>query len=213
MMRILKSFKDFMIKSNDVVRGNFIAVGSMEPAIEMWDLNVLDEVQPSLILGGAIEKKKKKKGKKVEKCVNYKVDSHTGAILSLAWNKSYRNLLASASADKLGKVWVVAISRDGKAPAHFGFKWSVGSVLIATGSEDKMVKLWDLSNNQPSCIASQNRKAGAVFSLSFSEDCPFLLALGGSKGKLEVSIATVLDQPTIKIYDFEISKIYIVTRR
>ncbi|GJT02164.1 uncharacterized WD repeat-containing protein [Tanacetum coccineum] len=58
--------------------------------------------------------------------------------------------------------------------------------LIATGSEDKMVKLWDLSNNQPSCIASQNRKAGAVFSLSFSEDCPFLLALGGSKGKLEL---------------------------
>lgn len=109
------------------------------------------------------------------------------------------------------------------------------------------VKLWDLSNDQPSCVASKNPKAvcdffiwwtflvieikmginnvhkigsiiacvfvqtavyiydcvytevivtlsskcycqGAVFSISFSEDCPFLLAIGGSKGKLEVSI-------------------------
>ncbi|KAL9257165.1 putative WD repeat-containing protein [Drosera capensis] len=31
--------------------------------------------------------------------------------------------------------------------------------LLATGSMDKMVKLWDLSNNQPSCVASKNPKA------------------------------------------------------
>lgn len=29
---------------------------------------------------------------------------------------------------------------------------------------------------------------GAVFSVSFSADCPFLLAVGGSKGRLEVSL-------------------------
>ncbi|KAF5179055.1 hypothetical protein FRX31_031352, partial [Thalictrum thalictroides] len=29
-------------------------------------------------------------------------------------------------------------------------------------------------------------KAGAVFSITFSEECPFLLAIGGSKGKLQV---------------------------
>ncbi|RVW51617.1 putative WD repeat-containing protein C17D11.16 [Vitis vinifera] len=58
--------------------------------------------------------------------------------------------------------------------------------FLATGSTDKMVKLWDLSNNQPSCVATRNPKAGAVFSISFSEDRPFLLAIGGSTGKLEV---------------------------
>ncbi|GMJ07409.1 hypothetical protein like AT4G18905 [Hibiscus trionum] len=51
---------------------------------------------------------------------------------------------------------------------------------------DKMVKFWDLSNNQPSCVASKNSKARAVFSVSFSQDNPFLLAIGGSKGKLGV---------------------------
>ncbi|XP_042501718.1 uncharacterized WD repeat-containing protein C17D11.16-like isoform X1 [Macadamia integrifolia] len=31
--------------------------------------------------------------------------------------------------------------------------------LLSTGSADKMVKLWDVSNNEPSCVASRNPKA------------------------------------------------------
>ncbi|KAL3648834.1 hypothetical protein CASFOL_005237 [Castilleja foliolosa] len=262
-------------------RGNFVAIGSMEPAIEIWDLDTIDEVQPSATLGGIIEKKRK--GKK--KSIKYKEDSHTDAVLGLAWNKEYRNILASASADKLVKVWDVAtekcnltlenhtdkvqavawnnfahqvllsgsfdrsvVMKDGRVPSHSGFRWSVaadveslawdphtehsfvvslenGTItgfdirnassdvssqpkpsftidahdkavcaiaynssapnLLATGSMDKMVKIWDLSS-QPSCIASKNPKAGAVFSISFSEDCPFTLAIGGSTGKLQV---------------------------
>ncbi|KAI5670108.1 hypothetical protein M9H77_10472 [Catharanthus roseus] len=265
-------------------KGNFLAVGSMDPSIEIWDLDIMDEVQPSAVLGGIVEKKKKKKGKK--KSIKYKDDSHTDSVLGLAWNKEYRNVLASASADKLVKIWDVAtekcsvtmehhtdkvqavawnhfvpqvllsgsfdryvVMRDGRIPSHSGLKWSVaadveslawdphteysfvvslenGMVtgfdirasscnqssegqpsftlhahdkavctlsynrsvpnLLATGSMDKMVKLWDLSNNQPSCIASKNPKAGAVFSVSFSNDSPYLLAMGGSKGKLEL---------------------------
>ncbi|KAK8716329.1 hypothetical protein V6N13_043644 [Hibiscus sabdariffa] len=263
-------------------KGNFLAVGSMEPSIEIWDLDIIDEVQPCLVLGGTVEKKTKK-GKKKPK---YKDGSHTGAVLGLAWNKEYRNILASASADKQVKIWDVAagkcnitmehhegkvqavawnhhvpqvllsgsfdrsvVMKDGRVPTHSGFKWSVsaeveclawdphteysfvvsledGTIrgydiraaksdpsseskpsftlhahdkaactisynpaapnLLATGSMDKTVKLWDLSNNQPSCVASKNPKAGAVFSISFSHDNPFLLAIGGSKGKLGV---------------------------
>ncbi|XP_075487916.1 uncharacterized protein LOC142527084 [Primulina tabacum] len=258
-------------------KGNFIAVGSMEPAIEIWDLDIVCTLQSiffikyTLFLDG-------------QKSVKYKAGSHTDAVLGLAWNKEYRNILASASADKLVKIWDVAtekcditmdhhadkvqavawnhfspqvllsgsfdhsvVMKDGRVPSHGGFKWPVvadveslawdphtehsfvvslenGMVicfdvraasselssepkptftlhahekavcaisyntavpnLLATGSMDKMVKLWDLSN-QPSCIASENPKAGAVFSISFSDDCPFSLAIGGSKGKLQ----------------------------
>ncbi|KAJ6907189.1 periodic tryptophan protein 1 [Populus alba x Populus x berolinensis] len=265
-------------------KGNFIAVGSMEPAIEIWDLDIIDEVQPAVVLGGTEEKKKKKKGKKVS--IKYKEGSHTDSVLGLAWNKHFRNILASASADKQVKIWdVVAgkcditmehhtdkvqavawnhhepqvllsgsfdrsvVMKDGRLPSDPGFKWLVtadveslawdphdkhlfvvsledGTVqgfdiraaksgsasdlkpsftlhahdkavctisynplapnLLATGSTDKMVKLWDLSNNQPSCLVSKNPKAGAIFSVSFSEDNPFLLAIGGSKGTLEL---------------------------
>lgn len=272
---------DCPLKGGD--RGNFVAVGSMEPAIEIWDLDVIDEVEPSLVLGGAVEKKKKK-GKK--KSIKYKEGSHTDSVLGLTWNKEFRNILASASADKLVKIWDVAtgkcsitmdhhtdkvqavafshhvpqillsgsfdhsvVLKDGRKPLHSGYRWSVtadveslawdphaehnfvvslengmiqgfdiraatsnsGSELkpsftlhahdkaassisynpsapnlLASGSIDKMVKLWDLSNNQPSCVASRNPKAGAVFSVSFSEESPFMLAIGGSKGKLEM---------------------------
>ncbi|PON75680.1 Guanine nucleotide-binding protein, beta subunit [Parasponia andersonii] len=280
------AWMDCPLKGGD--RGSFLAVGSMEPSIEIWDLDVIDEVQPCMVLGGIAEKKKKKKkkGKKKETSVKYKEGSHTDSVLGLAWNKQYRNVLASASADKTVKIWDVAagkcditlehhsdkvqavawnyhapqvllsgsfdhsmVMRDGRMPSHSGYKWLVNSDveslawdphteysfvvsledgtvkgfdiraatsdpasesqpsftlhahdkavcsisynssapnLLATGSMDKMVKLWDLSNNQPSCIASKNPKAGAVFSVSFSEDSPFLLAIGGSKGKLQM---------------------------
>ncbi|EFH60406.1 hypothetical protein ARALYDRAFT_900251 [Arabidopsis lyrata subsp. lyrata] len=60
--------------------------------------------------------------------------------------------------------------------------------LLAMGSADESVKLWDLSNNQPSWIATHlpNAVRGIVFSVSFSADCPFLLDVGGSEGKLKV---------------------------
>ncbi|RID78146.1 hypothetical protein BRARA_A00999 [Brassica rapa] len=64
---------------------------------------------------------------------------------------------------------------------------------------DKTVKLWDLSNNEPSCITSHKPKAGAVFSISFSADNPFLLAIGGSKGELHVW-DTLLDANVARKY-------------
>lgn len=263
-------------------KGNFVAVGTVEPGIEIWDLDIIDEVQPCLMLGGVSEKKRK--GKK--KSTKYKKDSHSASVLGLAWNKEFRNILASASADKLVKIWDLStgkcsitmehhtdkvqavawnhhvpqvllsgsfdhtvVMKDGRQPSHSGYKWSVdadvesltwdphnehsfvvslenGTVqafdirsatsdpesqqkpsftlhahdkavcsvcynpaapnLLATGSTDKMVKLWDLSDNQPSCIASQNPRAGAVFSVGFSGDSPFTLAIAGSKGILQI---------------------------
>ncbi|KAI7732736.1 hypothetical protein M8C21_005565 [Ambrosia artemisiifolia] len=252
-------------------KGNFMAVGTMDPGIGIWDLDIINQDEPAaLTLGGIAEKQIIKKGKKIKESIKYNEDSHTDSVLALAWNKVYRNILASGSADKMVKIWDVQalawnhkehevllsgsfdhtiVMRDGRVPSHSGFKWSVGADveslawdphdqhlfvaslengtvvgfdirtatsnpttelkpkftlhahdknvraisynplvpnLLATGSEDKMVKLWDLSNNQPSCVASQNCKAGAVFSMSFSEDCPFLLAVAGSRGDLKL---------------------------
>uniref|UniRef100_A0A0D6R4C8 Anaphase-promoting complex subunit 4-like WD40 domain-containing protein n=1 Tax=Araucaria cunninghamii TaxID=56994 RepID=A0A0D6R4C8_ARACU len=283
---------DCNLKGGD--KGNFVAVGTMQLEIEIWDLDVLDAVEPAVVLGGPVKgdtngnltKLKKKKKKKNKEAITFKEGSHIDSVLGLAWNTEYRNVLASASADNSVKIWDIVAEKcehtvrshtdkvqavawnsnqatvllsgsfdrsvvmtDMRAPTHPGIRWPVpadveslawdphtdhsfvvsledGTVrgfdirgtasaaddgskpiftlhahdkavctisynpaapnLLATGSMDKMVKLWDMTNNQPLCIASINPKIGAVFSACFSRDSPFLLASGGSKGVLHV---------------------------
>ncbi len=106
-------------------RANIAAVGSFEPGIELWDMDVVDAVEPLATLGGADYaaaraaaataaaateggeggggkkkkgSKKKKKGSSPE--VPVKPGSHEDAVLGLAWNPAYRNVLASASGEQ-----------------------------------------------------------------------------------------------------------------
>jgi periodic tryptophan protein 1 len=99
---------DFPVGKKDAPadgRGNFVAVGTMDPDIELWDLDIVDCMYPNAILGQGGQqqpdqpKKKKKKSKKAH------ADYHVDAVLSLAANRQHRNLLASASADKTVKLW------------------------------------------------------------------------------------------------------------
>ncbi|KAG0498411.1 hypothetical protein HPP92_003102 [Vanilla planifolia] len=134
---------DCNLKSGD--KGNFLAVGSMEPAIEIWDLDLIDEVQPFVVLGGV--SKKKNKGKK--KTIVYRKDSHRDAVLGLAWNKEVRNVLASASADKSVKIWDMVTGKCVASVDHHTDKvqtvaWNRQSPeLLLSGSFDKSVVMVD----------------------------------------------------------------------
>lgn len=60
----------------------------MQPAIEIWNLDVLDPLEPTVTLGGIIEEKKfSKKGKKGKKSVedDLNVGSHEAAVMGLSW--------------------------------------------------------------------------------------------------------------------------------
>ncbi|KAF9059588.1 WD40-repeat-containing domain protein [Rhodocollybia butyracea] len=145
--------------------GNYIAVGTLDPEIEIWSLDVVEAMYPNTVLGrpdktkahipvplGTGKKKKKKtKSRQVEKAY------HVDAVLGLSWNKKQRNLLASASADRTVKLW--DLSRDptisgGEGGALRSFdvhkdkvqavQWNEKDpAVLLTGSYDRTVRTFD----------------------------------------------------------------------
>ncbi len=279
--------------------GNFVAVGTMSPEIEVWDLDVVDSMYPNAILGQEPDataetetndesSTKKKSSKKKKKKLKANDDYHVDAVLALAANRQHRNLLASASADKTIKLWDLTtgkcaksytmhndkvcaldwhptestvllsgsydrtvIATDMRAPDAVAPKWvveadvekvrwdahdpnfffvttEIGTVhyfdarvvptshdkpskpvwtlhahdgavsafdistsvpgLLATGSEDKRVKLWNIENNTPSMVVARNLDVGRIFSVQFAPDpdVAFRLSVAGSRGQLQV---------------------------
>ena len=64
----------FYSPSGRVEAGNFAAVGSMSPGVEIWDLDVTDSVEPVASLGGELTgAKAPKPGKKAKKGSSRKV--------------------------------------------------------------------------------------------------------------------------------------------
>jgi periodic tryptophan protein 1 len=94
--------------SDDAEAGaNFAAIGTMDPDIEIWDLDVVDCMYPKTILGQGVDEDESKKKKKKKKSKSRKPSPthHVDAVLALAANRAHRNLLASASADATVKLW------------------------------------------------------------------------------------------------------------
>ncbi|KAF6839910.1 WD domain-containing protein [Colletotrichum plurivorum] len=128
---------------------NFVAIGTMDPDIEVWDLDTVDCMYPNAILGQAgegSEERKKKKKKKAKANDEYHVD----AVLALAANRKHRNLLASASADKTVKLWDLHTAKCAKSYTYHTDKvcslaWhSVESTVLLSGSYDRTVVAADM---------------------------------------------------------------------
>lgn len=138
--------------------GNFVAVGTMEPDIEIWDLDIVDCLYPNAILGQGGEEHenesnskssdKKRKKKKKSKKANDKY--HVDAVLALAANRQHRNLLASASADRTVKLWDLTTAKCAKSYTHHTDKvcaldWHPKeSTVLLSGSYDRTVMAADM---------------------------------------------------------------------
>ena len=74
-----------------------MAIGTFHPEIEIWNTDVLDALEPEAVLGGLVAGKRR----------TLKPGSHRQAVMGLSWNREYRNVLASSSADTTVKLWDV----------------------------------------------------------------------------------------------------------
>ncbi|KAK0612939.1 WD40-repeat-containing domain protein [Bombardia bombarda] len=129
---------------------NFVAIGTFDPDIEIWDLDTVDCMYPNAILGQGgnnadIEKKKKKKKNK-----KANGEYHVDAVLALAANRKHRNLLASASADKTVKLWDLHTTKCAQSYNYHTDKvcalaWhQVESTVLLTGSYDHTAAIADM---------------------------------------------------------------------
>ncbi|CAH0519004.1 unnamed protein product [Peronospora belbahrii] len=184
--------------------GSFVAVGTFKPGIEIWDLNVIDVLEPSATLR-----------------------RHQDAVMALDWNSSHRNMLASGSADSTVKVWDITTQKclytmahhsnkvqsvrwnpaettvlasasfdrkivvlDGRQPdafSKFELSAEVESIAwvphnpstIVVSTEDGVVVGFDVRINGSTPLFRFDAHAGAVSAISFSAQVPGLMATAG----------------------------------
>ncbi|XP_056636224.1 periodic tryptophan protein 1 homolog [Diorhabda carinulata] len=118
-------------------KGNYCAVGSMTPIIEVWDLDIMNVIEPAFTLGRVGNKK------------NKNPIGHTDAVLALAWNKTYEHILSSGSVDQTVLLWDMEIKKPSTTIKSFQEKvqcldWHPleGQTLLAGGC-DKSARVFD----------------------------------------------------------------------
>ncbi|KAI9469775.1 MAG: WD40-repeat-containing domain protein [Benjaminiella poitrasii] len=128
-------------KDPNAATGNYAAIGTFDPNIEIWDLDTIDVMFPETILGHT--DKSKKRLKKVNN------QYHVDAIMDLSWNKHHRNFLLSSSADGTVKLWDLSTSKCVQSYTHHSDKvqsvvWHpTEPTLFVSGSYDKTVCVLD----------------------------------------------------------------------
>ncbi|KAF8121749.1 transductin family protein/WD-40 repeat family protein [Boletus edulis] len=153
----------------DEAQENVYAVGTLDPEIEIWSLDVIESMYPDMVLGrpdktaahvpvpAGTGKKKRKKTKARPTSDTHHVD----AVLGLSWNRTHRHMLASASADRTVKLWDLSraptADADGSGESaaairSFNFhKDKVQAVqwndkeptVLLSGSYDRTVRVFD----------------------------------------------------------------------
>jgi len=154
--------------------GNMLAVGSMSPIVDVWDLDLIDCLEPAYKLGRKAKKKKK-----------ISAVGHKDAVLALSWNKQAEHVLASGSVDKTVILWDLEAGSVAKQLKDFSDKvqtlqWHYQEAQsLLTGSCDSQVKIFDCRsdssfkawtlNGEVECVA-WDKTSGKPFNFLASTD-------------------------------------------
>lgn len=173
------------------VDGSFVAVGTFKPGIEIWNLDVLDVLEPSATLGGEASDElrdvampqiaKRRKNKQVA----LKPGSHTDAVMALDWNSSHRNMLASGSADSTVKVWDITTQACLYTMNHHSSKvqsvrWNPAeTTVLASAAFDRTIVVLD--GRQPDAFSKFTLSAD-VESLTWAPHSPSTIVAATEDG-------------------------------
>nr|XP_023012005.1 periodic tryptophan protein 1 homolog [Leptinotarsa decemlineata] len=157
--------------------GNYCAVGTMSPIIEVWDLDMMNVIEPSFTLGKAGSKKK-----------NRKRIGHTDAVLSLAWNHTYDHVMASGSVDKSIILWDMEQKVPSTTINVFGDKvqcleWHrMEAQTLLAGGCDSTARVFDCRTPEPHQIWQLD---GEAERLMWNPLEPYVFLAGTSNGSIQ----------------------------
>jgi len=155
-------------------KGNLVAVGTMLSQIQVWDLDIVDCLEPAFSLG--IKPSKKKGIKRV---------GHKDAVLSLAWNQGMDHVLASGSVDQTVMLWdlnqkTVASTLKYHQEKVQALDWHpFDPHTLATGCCDKIVRVADCRSQDS---YKKWRVTGEVESVKWNHFNPYLFIAATDAG-------------------------------
>lgn len=120
------------------IASSFVAVGTSLSTIEVWDLDVLDPLEPSMVLG-------------TRRNDDDDEDRGEGAVVSVAWNRIQVDCLAAGDTEATVTLWdlreqkaACELRRKKKKGAVQGLAWHPSeATVLATGADGAKVAVWD----------------------------------------------------------------------
>lgn len=166
--------------------GNFVAIGTFDPEIELWDADLIDAVYPTAILEGY--KKPKKSADNKEKSM---LRGHSDSVMSLSWNALHPHLLLSGSADKSIKLWDLEKKACIKTFDHHTDKvqvvqWSPHEASVAlSASYDRSARVFDCNTDT---ILFQLELNGDAEQAKWCPHSPKMCAFSDESGLVQIVV-------------------------
>ena len=181
--------------------GNFVAIGTFDPEIEVWDVDMIDAVYPTVILEG-----RKKSKKSVENEEKSMLRGHTDAVMSLSWNALHPHLLLSGSADNSIKLWDLKRKVCIKTFTHHTGKvqvvqWNPHEANVAlSASYDRSAQIFDCTTG---ALLFQLELRGDAEQAKWSPHSPRMCALTDESGLVQIVVDYKDSQEIVRIQAHE----------
>jgi periodic tryptophan protein 1 len=168
---------DNINNSNTARAGNYVAVGSFEPGIEIWNLDVMNALEPTLVLGGMDTSGAEEDWMRMQQTIGQPASTTIGGGRNTKKHKSKTKKSGSGCGN-------TGLREGSHTDAIMGLSWnSIHRQVLASASADCTVKLWDVTQAthetyiRPS--ATLTHHTDKVQSLAWHPTEGTLLATGG----------------------------------